>query len=76
MTYQSQLTSSDNKDMLSLFKIIYENDLKVTKDKVIEQVQYFKGKSDKNTKDIQTLKLENSALRNHIKRYMLMISEA
>lgn len=38
--------------MMSLFKIIYENDLKTTKDKAIEQVQLLKEKADKNVTGI------------------------
>jgi regulator of replication initiation timing len=65
----------DQRDVLGLYKFLFENDLKSSKDKAVEQLESLKEKNDQNVKESEVLRLENQDLRNHIRRYRKMAKD-
>ena len=62
-------------DFVGLYKFLFENDLKQTKDKAVEQLESLREKHDQNIKDLELLKLENQDFKNSIRRYIKMIKD-
>lgn len=62
-------------EVLSLYRFLFENDLKSTKDKAVEQLESLREKNDQNIKESEVLRLENQALKSHIRRYRKMAKD-
>ena len=62
-------------DIHGFYKFLFENDLKSTKERTLQQLESVKELNDYNLKESEVLKLENQQLKKFIGRYQKMIDE-
>ncbi len=62
-------------DIHGFYKFLFENDLKSTKERTLQQLESVKELNDYNLKESEVLKFENDQLRKFIKRYQKMADE-
>lgn len=58
-----------------LYKYLIESDLKITKDRTLEQLETARETNDSNVKETDDLKTQNRQLKNSIKRYKALIHD-
>ena len=62
-------------DIHGFYKFLFENNLKSTKERTLQQLESVKELNDYNLKESEVLKFENDQLRKFIKRYQKMADE-
>jgi len=62
-------------DIHGFYKFLFENDLKSTKERTLQQLESVKDLNDYNLKESEVLKLENQQLKKFIGRYQKMMDE-
>lgn len=76
---KSGLINSKSKDarhdIHGFYKFLFENDLKSTKERTLQQLESVKELNDYNLKESEVLKMENDQLKKFIRRYQKMIDE-
>ena len=74
-TQISSKTKDARHDIHGFYKFLFENDLKSTKERTLQQLESVKDLNDYNLKESEVLKLENQQLKKFIARYQKMMDE-